>query len=215
MIRINLLPIKKQQEKESSKRQLVLFVLLLLIEMVVLFFLYSDKSGDLDEIVNENNVKAAAIEELKKQVADVEKLTQQKVLLEEQIGVLDQLELGRGGPVRVMDEVQLILSPPRNELEKLTQGKKGWNAKWDPSRLWFNGFVEDNNNFSLTGGARTNDDVAEFLQRLSTSVYFDDVRLGSVEQQESEKFEYVIFEISGRISYSAGADILAVPGQGG
>ena len=62
----------------------------------------------------------------------------------------------------------------------------------------------------LRGGARTNDDVAEFLQRLSSSVHFDSVRLGSVEQQESGSFEYVVFEISGRISYSLVEDVAAV-----
>ena len=152
MIRINLLPIKKQQEKESNKRQLVLFMLLLFAEVVILYFVYSSKDQDLVQITSENSVKAAAIEELKKQVADVEKLTKEKSLLEEQIGVLDQLESGRAGPVRVLDQIQLVLSQPRNELEKLTQGKKGWNPKWDPSRLWFNSLAEQGGIFGLEGG---------------------------------------------------------------
>lgn len=214
MIRINLLPIKKQQEAESSKRQLVLFGFLILIEIVVLYFVYGNKNGELDQITQKNSVKAAAIEELKKQVADVEKLTKEKSLLEEQIGVLDQLEAGRSGPVRVMDEIQLVLAQPRNELEKLTYDKRGWNAKWDPSRLWINTFAEENGAFGLTGGARTTDDVAEFLQRLSTSVYFDDVRLGSAEAQDSQGFSYVVFEISGLITYSLVQEAPAV-GEGG
>ena len=214
MIRINLLPIKKQQEKESGRRQIVLFFLLLAVEAVVLYFLYNGKNEDLSSITQENQTTQAAIETLKKQVADVEKLTKEKTLLQEQIGVLDQLEEGRSGPVRVLDEVQLILSPPRNELEKLTHAKKGWNSKWDPTRLWFNAFGEDGGAFALSGGARTNDDVAEFLQRLSTSVYFDNVRLGAVEKVDSKTFEFVSFEISGQISYSLGADV-AAPGQGG
>ncbi len=214
MIRINLLPIKDQEKKASSRRQLILFGLLVLVEVVVLYFVYSGKSGELDQVTTENNIKAASIEDLKKQVADVEKLTKEKGLLEEQIGVLDKLEAGRSGPVRVLDEVLKILSVPSNELDRLTFRKRGWNDKWEPDRLWFNTLAEEGGRFGLTGAARTADDVAEFLQRLSTSVYFDGVRLGAVEQTARGNFQYVTFEISGNISYSLAPEP-AVPGQGG
>ena len=204
MIRINLLPIKKQQDRDRGRRQLALFALFLAVEVVLLYFLYSNKSGELEVISAENNIKFSAINDLKKQVADVEKLTKEKGLLEQQIGVLDGLEAGRSGPVRVLDEVLLILAQPRNDLERLTFQKRGWNDKWDPSRLWFNTFVEEGGQFGLTGGARTTDDVAEFLQRMSTSVYFDNVRLARAEAQLKDDFEYVTFEISGNISYSLG-----------
>jgi type IV pilus assembly protein PilN len=212
MIRINLLPIKKQQEKESGRRMLVLFVLLLLGQSMVLWLMYNDKAGDLDTEAKKVSEANGEIENLKKDVADVEKHTKEKILLEEQIGVLDQLEQGRVGPVRILDELQLMLSLPRNELEKLTQAKKGWNSKWDPSRLWFSSFGERDGKFVLSGGGRTNDDVAEFLQRLSTSVFFDKVRLGPVAKTGSNDFEFVTFEITGSISYSLGAPASAPEG---
>jgi Tfp pilus assembly protein PilN len=220
MIRINLLPIKEKERSEASKRQLILFVCLILVELVVLYFVYGNKSGELDKLTTENNIKSAAIEDLKKQVADVEKLTKEKSLLEEQIGVLDTLA-GRAGPVKVLDDVQLILSPPRDEYEKLRRSQDdGWNVKWDTDRLWFNSFQENKGNFGLSGGARSNDDVAEFLQRLSASNYFENVRLVSVSQQDGTDFDFVTFEVLGRINYDPGgkapADPKAVkPGKGG
>ena len=203
MIRINLLPIKKQIEQETSKRQLIVFAVVMLIQLVIFYFVFSHKAEELDGITQDNSNKASAIEQLKKQVADVEKLTTEKGLLEEQIGVLDQLQIGRAGPVRVLDEIQLILSKPRNDLDRLTYDKRGWNAQWEPERLWFNDMSENKGVFSLTGGARSSDDVAEFLQRLSTSLFFEDVRLLSVDQQEDKtaRFSFVRFEIKGRITY--------------
>jgi type IV pilus assembly protein PilN len=202
MIRINLLPIKDTIRKETSKRQLILFGVLLLVQILVFYLLYSSQAGERDDLRQQNTDKNSQIELLKKQVADVEKLTKEKKLLEEQIGVLDSLEEGRSGPVKVLDEVQLILSQPKNDLQRLTYDKKGWNPKWDPDRLWFNSLRENSSEFRLSGGARSSDDVAEFLQRLSTSVYFEDVRLLSVDQREKENFVYAVFELRGRISYS-------------
>jgi Tfp pilus assembly protein PilN len=110
--------------------------------------------------------------------------------------------------------MQMMLSLPRNDLERLTQVKKGWNSQWDPGRLWFTSFQEQEGEFSLVGGGRTNDDVAEFLQRMSTSVYFDKVKLGPVEKQGGTQFEFVTFELSGIISYSLGAAAEPAPKGG-
>jgi Tfp pilus assembly protein PilN len=175
----------------------------MLIQLVIFYFVFSHKAEELDTITQDNSNKASAIEQLKKQVADVEKLTTEKGLVEEQIGVLDQLQVGRAGPVRVLDEIQLILSKPRNDLDRLTYDKRGWNAQWESERLWFNDMSENKGVFSLSGGARSSDDVAEFLQRLSTSLFFEDVRLLSVDQQEDKaaKFSFVRFEIKGKITY--------------
>ncbi|MBH22874.1 MAG: hypothetical protein CMH57_00170 [Myxococcales bacterium] len=203
MIRINLLPIKKQQEKESSKRLLFVFVVLIVAECILLIFPYSWQKSKLTEIQNENSAKKQEINTLKEQVKDVERLTGEKNKLTEQLDVLGALEKGRSGPVRVMDEMQLILSTPRSELERLTFDKRGWNSKWEPDRLWFNSFQEGGGFFKLVGGARSTDDVAEFLQRLSSSIYFDSIRLVYAEEKiESKvKFEFVRFEIEGAISY--------------
>ncbi len=129
MIRINLLPIKKQQEKESSKRLLILFFLIIIAECFLLWIPYASEQSKREKIVGENSQKQQEIESLKTQVKDVERLTGEKNNLTEQLNVLSSLESGRAGPVRVMDEVQLILSTPRNELERVLQKKlKGLRA---------------------------------------------------------------------------------------
>lgn len=121
---------------------------------------------------------------------------------------------GRSGPVRILDEIQKILSSPSNDLERLEFEKRGWNPRWDNGRLWFNDFSERKGSFQLSGGARTADDVAEFLQRLSSSIYFSDIRL--IRSQETKavkgKSPHTTFKVKGKVSYSVG---LASKGEKG
>lgn len=211
MIRINLLPIKKQQQKETSRRLLILFAVAIIAEILILLPFYLSKSEDVDRAKAENARIQQSINDLSTRVQATETLNSEKTLLLQRLGVFNQLESGRSGPVRILDEVQNVLSQPQNELDQLTFDKRDWSTRWDPGRLWFNEFEEKDGNFRLIGGARTNDDVAEFLQRLSTSVYFENVRLISSEQAEEKDFQYVKFEVVGNLTYN----VMATPGAGG
>lgn len=211
MIRINLLPIKKRRQKETSRRLLILFGILILAEIIVLYPIYASKSSELDDMKAENTRIQTSITELTVKAQRLDQLNSEKTQLVAQLNLLSQLEQGRSGPVRVLDEVQIVLSQPRNELDRLTFDKLDWSTKWDPGRLWFNEFEEKDGQFSLTGGARTNDDVAEFLQRLSSSVYFDNVRLLGSEQVDTPNFQFVSFEVTGNLTYS----VTAPPTPGG
>jgi type IV pilus assembly protein PilN len=207
MIRINLLPIRKEQQRESSRRQLILFAVIIALECVALYPLFATKDSELGEVQTEIQAKQAQIAKLKIEAQDVEKLTTEKNQLEAQLAVLDKLEAGRSGPVRILDNLQKILSSPRNDLERLEFEKRGWNPRWDPTRLWLNDFSEAKGGFELSGGARTADDVAEFLQRLSSSVYFDEVRLLSSEEASTKDFLYTKFGVEGQVSYTVSKDI--------
>lgn len=207
MIRINLLPTRQLYEEETGKKQLAVFAVLLLLVCVALYFPYMSQANVLKKAKSDNTNKKAEIERLKVQVKDVERLTKEKNQLEAQINVLEKLETGRSGPVRVLDDVQKVLSAPANPLQKLDFQRNGWADNWDPSQLWFNSFEESAGVFGLKGGARTSDDVAEFLQRLSSSKYFNSVRLITAEQSKIKKpdFEFVSFEITGKLTYSGKA----------
>lgn len=202
MIRINLLPIKKRRQKETSRRLLILFAVLIIAEIILLYPIYASKSSNLDDIKTENARVQSSITELTTKAQNLDRLTTEKTQLQAQLGVLSQLEQGRSGPVRVLDEVQIVLSQPRNELDRLTFDKLDWSTKWDPARLWFNDFEEKDGLFRLIGGARSNDDVAEFLQRLSSSVYFDNVRLIASEQVDGTAVQFVSFDVTGNLTYS-------------
>ena len=53
----------------------------------------------------------------------------------------------------------------------------GFSPGWDTRRLWIKSFKEDALACTIQGEARNNEDIAEFLRRLSLSTSFADVSL--------------------------------------
>ncbi len=202
MIRINLLPTRKEAEREASKRQLIVFVAILLLLCAGFYPVWATKASEVDDMQATVAKKRNEINTLKAKVKDIETLKRNKEALEKQINVLNELEAGRSGPVRVLDEMQTLLTAPQNELDKITFEKRGWNSRWDPSRLWINSLRENGGKFTMDGGARTADDVAEFLLRMSSSVYFSDVKLLSSTHVDATGFSYVKYNVSGQIVYA-------------
>jgi len=45
----------------------------------------------------------------------------------------------------------------------------------DPRRVWMEGYAEDQKHVRIRGSAKSNEDVAEFLKRLNSSVFFGNV----------------------------------------
>lgn len=204
MIRINLLPIKQQRRRTAGRTQIVVFAALVVLEVLVLGLLYMTQTSNLEQIQtkvaqNENDVKLA-----KAEVKDAEQLEAQKDQLEQQLKVLDELQKLRSGPVKVLDELQEMLSPPRSPEARFSQLQKNWNVEWDTRRLWVEKLGEKGGTFNIEGGAVNADDVAEFLQRLSTGKYFYDVELDIVKQASSNKNQArtVTFILYGKLSYT-------------
>ena len=98
--------------------------------------------------------------------------------------MLDGLLEGQAGPVKMLDELSVMLTPVSDPLQKLAQEKRRWTPDWDPKRLWIMSFVESSRKLKIQGYARTNDDLAEFLHRLNTSKHFVEVRLNLSEMVE-------------------------------
>lgn len=203
MIRVNLLPIKQARRRSQARMQLLLFAGLIVVQVIVLFAAYA--------IVNEEREeKRAQVEELRsevraieQEVAGAEQLEAEAAALAEQLRVLSELEARRIGPVRMLDEVQAMLSPPRDEEDRVNQLRRDWNVEWDTRRLWVESFEEGEGTFTLSGFAGNPDDVAEFLQRMTTAFYFDDVQLDFVERtRQRDSAQLVQFRIFGDLSYT-------------
>ncbi|MBA2662818.1 MAG: PilN domain-containing protein [Bradymonadaceae bacterium] len=178
--------------------------------------IHSEELGNKQKQVAQHNVE---VNVANKEVSDHARLEAEESTLRQQLGVLDDLERNRTGPVRVFDELQGILSPPRNEEDRFSQLQKNWNVEWDTRRLWLEKFSDKDKSIELEGFAGNADDVAEFLQRLTTARHFNDMQLDFVQTatatggQGQAAARTVQFRITGKISYQA-ADDKAVAGQG-
>jgi type IV pilus assembly protein PilN len=202
MIRVNLLPIKQARRRSAGRTQLGVFAALLLAEALVLGFLYYADATELEKLQQRVVQSQAEIAKAKAEVKDAQELRKEADRLTQQLNVLAELEKRRSGPVKVLDELQIMLSPPRNEEARFAQLQRNWNVEWDTRRLWIESFGETDGKFKMEGAAVNADDVAEFLQRLSTADHFDGVTLDFVKTRGVKDGSQVVdFKVMGNVHY--------------
>jgi type IV pilus assembly protein PilM len=182
--RINLLPVKEARKRESGKQFLALMGIALLILVGVMYYWQSETEAELARIEGQNNKITAQLKEADAKSKQIALMQAEKDELEKQKVVLDGLLEGQAGPVKMLDELSVMLTPVSDPIQKLAQEKRRWNPDWDPKRLWIMSFVESSRKLKIQGYARTNDDLAEFLHRLNTSKHFVEVRLNLSEMVE-------------------------------
>jgi len=206
MIRINLLPVREAEKKKSGRQLLVLFAVLLLAQAAVLFFIQSEAQAELTAVQTQNKDIKTQIDKLKEKTSAVADLQRQTAELEQQKAVLDGLIEGQAGPVKMLDELSRILTPipKENANLKLEVAERGWNSDWDPRRLWIETFVEDQRGVKMTGYARNNDDLGEFLRRLNTSRHFVKVQMNvseAVMMRQLNDTKMVKFDLDALVIY--------------
>lgn len=208
MIKVNLLPPRKKKAVVAGQRHLVIIIALLLVQCVVLGFIYQQRNTTLQAKKQANAAKAKEVERLKKEIGDLDRLKKEREELEKQQQILDDLERARSGPVRVLDEVAFSLTPATTERAVAELQRRKLNTTWDPRRISLKRFDEVDREVSISGEAKTNDDVAEFMKRLESSQHFHAVRLVFTKALNIKGLDVpaVTFDIRCRVSYSGKAD---------
>jgi hypothetical protein len=80
----------------------------------------------------------------------------------------------------------------------------GFNPNWEPKRTWLISYTEKDKVVVLRGGAKSDEDVAEFLKRLKLSAFFSDVYWQQTQPQVESKannVSYVTFDVTCRVNY--------------
>lgn len=223
MIRINLLPTdKKRRVRRGAPAALpsadfslrtwgMIYGGAIALWLVVLGGLYYAQSDDLATLAEENKTLEARRDQLQQKtsgLADVEGRLEKSRRLEQ---VVQELERARRGPTRAVMELSKVLSDPGGptidpeELERMRQDNPlaGFNESWDVRRLWLTRFEEVERECKIEGMGRSNEDVAEFLRRLTLSEIYEDVtlqRTRSVIDPETG-LQTVGFDITCRVKY--------------
>jgi type IV pilus assembly protein PilN len=227
MIRINLLPTKKQIRRrgeaaggapdvggggEGESQVWLAFVLgAVLLEVIVLLFIYKQKQDQLAQVKKHNTELSGNIENIKREISQHAAIKAQLKELRDREDAIQKLQSARTGPTASMLELSHILTPGRGpsvDRDKLEQLKRDNpssvpNPGWDPRRLWLSGYRESDRSVRLSGFARDGEDVSEFLRRLSLSDYFYEVRLLPANKaiDNTTKLELVKFEMSAKVKY--------------
>jgi type IV pilus assembly protein PilN len=122
----------------------------------------------------QNNLKMLETEEssVKNEISNFQTLQSELKSLEEleskvvqRLNVVKKLQASRKGPVNLLDSVGQLL----------------------PQRVWLTKIelnFDANSSLQLTGNGYSSEDVAEFVDKLNTSVYFQKVNLDSVSSQK-------------------------------
>ncbi|MEC7518277.1 MAG: PilN domain-containing protein [Myxococcota bacterium] len=214
MIRINLLPGARRQSASGgggSQGWIIAYLVAAVLTIVVLVVVYMGKNRELEEQVTRNSALASQAEELEQQSANIEAVRAELEQSRQLENVVSELQRARYGPTAVLMEMSRILSvgggptvdPQRLEEIRRRNPLAGVNANWDPRRLWLREFREEDRECSVTGQGRTNEDVAEFLKRLTLSEKFEEVRLVKTEHTEDNEtgLDLIAFELDCRVIY--------------
>lgn len=226
MIKINLLPSRAVKKKKAAagggQLFLVLLVLLLAGLGVGLYLWYDSIQTQLiaaQSQANDLQKKVQALQKVRQQITEDEK---QQALLEEQNAILERLKDGKSGPPNMLLFLDYALTRPpdtlANQDELKALQKAGWNLQWDTDSVWLTRLTEDEyGTLTLAGEARFHEDVAEFYQRLRSSIYLRNLEPGPQERKYDQGIEmkYIAFKGQADLNYRLpGVDAAAAPTGG-
>lgn len=163
MIKINLLPYREKEKKEDIQRQIIIISGSLLLFLVILIsghlYLGMTISG-LEKKIREADAKLVVLD---KKVGDIEGFKKDKKELEQKLAVINTLEVNRFFPVRMLDELNMVV----------------------PSKdLWLDRVIETGKNLRIEGVVRENDILARFMKDLERAGFIQSVDLVVSKEKE-------------------------------
>lgn len=181
MIRINLLPVRAKRKRNTSVYQIIAMSGVIMVSLVTSFTVHSVFAGKVAKREATVAVNVDEIKRLQTIIGEVNELDKKKQRLLDQLAVIDKLEKGKRGPVRVLDEMSSSI----------------------PKRVWITSFREQGGVLSLTGSAIDNADISEFMRNLQKTPYFTDINLKFTQADLKDGATVYNFEIGCKVNYAA------------
>jgi len=177
LIKINLLPVARAKKAAPIDEVALQIGIGLAVTVVVLGgagYRWQMLESEIAQqtLIKENKKKE--VEELKKQVVEVENYEKTKSLLENRNRIIEQLRKNQSGPVRLLDFLSQSL---------------------DPLKLWLITVEEGVSDITITGRALSNDDIVEFTRNLQQVKFFSSVLLEESRQTVEEGVTVYQFKI--------------------
>lgn len=180
MIRINLLPVPKKRKQERLIIELAVAAVVITATLAVGYFVGDSKSAAIGKLRAENQALNEEINRYRARVGEVDKYKQKLQTLRDQLKVIESLQAGRSGPVKVLDELTEIV----------------------PRRLWITNLKESNQKLNLQGVGEDGTTIADFLESLKQSKYFSNVELQNLQLQEQSGVKLQKFTINLDVKYN-------------
>jgi type IV pilus assembly protein PilN len=186
MIRINLLG---QARPKAGRRQvdtgaalpLVFIGIGAVVGLVVLAYFYHSLQTQLNDENNRIKVLTAQKTELQVIKQQVESFEKQRQVLQQRVGVIEQLQRDRTGGQELLDMVANTVSRTEN--------------------LWLSSMTRKGNTIAFEGASASINAVANFITALKRSGYFQKVEIKESRQDEKNTgIQTFLFQISAEIS---------------
>jgi type IV pilus assembly protein PilN len=216
MVRINLLPEKRQAARRSTSSEPSQMWFLgvlgaIVVTIIVCLFIQKMKQDEFAAIVTENGRVQGQIDTIKKTIANHSEIQARLKELRDREEAIQKLQAARTGPTSTLLELAHVLTPgrgPTTDRDKLEQLKRDnpaevYNQNWDARRLWLTSYQESDRTVKLGGLARDGEDVSELERRLKLSDYFSEVKLlpGQKIIDNQSHQELFRFELSAKVKY--------------
>lgn len=211
MIHINLLPVKAERRRENARIQVLVGLGVLAVALGALAVFHGFEATALSATRNERRRIEDRIAQLQRETGDYDSLKVQRENLLRQKQVIARLERARSGPAYFMRELSDILTLGKGPTFDHQQYEEALrrdpnvaiNPRWDPKRLWLISYTEKDRQVQMHVGAKSSDDVAEFLKRLKLSAFFSSVYWKQTQPQVDSKLNvgYVTFDVDCRVNY--------------
>lgn len=195
MIRINLLPIGRRPVEEKIRKEITVFFLLIFFSVSVMVYFHIDHTRTIKQITAEKKTVDKEIRRYQDRQRQLKELQEKHKILKQKLGVIEQLRKNRDLQVRVLDQLAIIVPT---------------------DQLWIKTLTQKGNTLTLTGVARGNEVIAQFMEALAKSPYIDanGVVLKQSRQVKIQGYKLKNFNLSAKVIIPARAKE-APPKKGG
>lgn len=183
MIYINLLPVRAAQKKEKLREQIVVLVLALVLVAGACGAVYAVLLGRISDEQTEIRNKELDIAKLKKSIGEVGRFKKLQDELKGKLEILEKLNAGKTGPVHLLEELSTAV----------------------PDKLWIESFKEDGGAITISGVGLNEETIAQFLQKIEESPYYQNIELQVVDQIAKGSIKLHKFNIVCRVESPASA----------
>jgi type IV pilus assembly protein PilN len=186
MIRINLLPIGRRPVEEKIRKEITVFFLLIFFSLSVMVYFHIDHTRTIKQITAEKKTVDSEIRRYQDRQRQLQALQEKHKMLEQKLGVIEQLRKNRDVQVRVLDQLAVLVPT---------------------DKMWIKTLTQKGNTLTLTGVARGNEVIAQFMEALEKSPYIDanGVVLKQSRQVKIQGYKLKNFNLSARVIVPAPA----------
>jgi type IV pilus assembly protein PilN len=180
MIRINLLPVGRRPVEEKVRKEISVFFLLMFFSLAVMAYFHIGHTREIKRIGETKKTVDKEIRRYRDRQKQLDELKKKENVMKQKLKVIEDLRKNRDLPVRILDELAVRIPA---------------------DKMWIKTLSQKGGILTLTGVARGNETIAQFMEILAKSPYIDPnaVVLKQSRQVKIEGYKLKNFNLSAKI----------------